>query len=505
MNIGYKQQLLDVRRRSLSAGSLPLPLVEHLRQSCHDRLLPRRRRPRCPVEVAASQIDPKSKVGWLLVEDEALWKSSWCILSDRILFFFENPDSPKAFDCFNLLGWSLTSRLQGHSLALHHQDFHAVNMKAQQQSDLEQWEAQLRTATQRVTIEGLNLERGNSAEFDDDRDRLDAATVASQREWQQEFVQLKKQKLLQEVLQQKSRIERQQRQLQGSPTSVPEIQVSPLSGSDQELRYHGDKHIVDLVRLRQRKVSTQLKVDGIQRALHGRPNHKKKPKKRGFLSMLSGDGGSSDESLNEFNVTNDDKQGLQLQLRDLHRQLEDINNTIMIKQSERLQLGDDKLKSRSTSNLARFSRDSSGVVACSSEDSFERTSSSESMHKLMKAQQVKKMAISELIDFRQKLKIADAPPNLRHSWSPSAFENFKISKGERKLDRQSPMTCSQEFTPPPPPPRRSMGGKHKSLTSLSPRFPSPEVESNRNKLQISEDAMAKIAAFEELLQENMVM
>ena len=87
------------------------------------------------------------------------------MLSEKQLFLYEKAEDSQACDCLYLPGWSLSLRDQG--MALHHEEYHPITMKVKRQSELEQWEAQLRAATQRMSIEGLNLERGSSSDFDE--------------------------------------------------------------------------------------------------------------------------------------------------------------------------------------------------------------------------------------------------------------------------------------------------------------------------------------------------
>lgn len=230
---------------------------------------------------------------------------------------------------------------------------------------------------------------------------------------------------------------------------------------------------------------------------------------------------------------------LQQQLSELHRELEGINNSILIKQSEQLHssgggllLGSlpendfRLLKSRSTPFLPTVGKEQSGLGA-SSDESLEKNST-ESVDKNLK-NNGKKMGITELIDFRNRTKfdnITMDATSLRHSWSPNAFEQIFKSEPRSNCERtpllrtsaSQESLCSESGYPRPTlssstPTEGSKRLNRKSGLSKSAivyaghkpsfgrdtGFEGKEEGATKSKSQISNDALAKIAVSTSIL------
>lgn len=475
------------RKKSLSDGNL----CESLRQY-QDSI----KRKEVHENIAARDIESPAVAGYL---DRRLpngsWQSCWCVLKDSSLYRYSAPVDEVTEDILLLHGYEVLrcSEVGGKefNFELLHPNHPSEVLAASTSEELTEWIAKLKQATQHMSIEGLDLEQGSSKQFTDLDAEMDEGKVKH----------LSKQQLLQEVLQEKMRLEQSQRRKRkersrlgdvfqnddpspmGSASSTPELSPDVVSltshSSCTSVRVSGqsqsqttmEQSLRDISHLRQRKASTQLKVETLQRQLTMSGATKQKPKR--FKLGL----GSKHHAIKETVKT--DNTHIHKQIESLQSELDKISNTLEAK--KKIALGDlgstdikthSKKKGPHTPDETPCVRGSvgSGPLANTASSETKRNSDGSVHSANGTAAPRSKVEVS-------RTNSADAPSS-RHSWDTSK---------EKQPERNScqPIARERAYTTPDEINARPRHGSSSSQGEIDPAV------------------LAQISAFEELLQERL--
>lgn len=256
----------------------------------------KRHKPMTVRKISTSSLGECTQCGGLerrLVNGE--WIRYWFALKDGSLFSYLTEKDSVTVDIQNLRGYrvsSLVDHFRGKRFAikLAHDDIASVYLSADSREDMELWVENLQEAT------GQPPNEHSSAE-----NNLDPRT-----DIYQEKCQTVKQKLLEEMLRQKRELQLKQAARQ---------KKHQANNGDTGEYVQDDQLISEVVRLRQRRMSTQIKMDTIQKQIQSQTPTRKFPfgKKK-----------KVDESKTEY---------FQEQLRELTEKLQTIDKDISRKET----------------------------------------------------------------------------------------------------------------------------------------------------------------------------
>ena len=186
------------------------------------------------------------------------WIRYWYALKDGTLFSFLTEDDTTTVDIQDLHGYKvspLIDKFRGKRFAikLSHEEVSSTYISAQSREDMDAWVEKLQSATGQPPSE---------------HSRTDSNTD-NQNDNYQEKCQSVKQKLLQEML-------RQKRELELKQATRQKKQQKP-SGDTSGGYVQDDQLISDVIRLRQRRMSAQIKMDTIQKQMQPQPTGRKFP------------------------------------------------------------------------------------------------------------------------------------------------------------------------------------------------------------------------------------
>ncbi|XP_052760259.1 uncharacterized protein LOC128203048 isoform X2 [Mya arenaria] len=256
---------------------------------------------------ARELVDKQSIAGYLERKSvSAQWIRYWFVLHEGTLFCYLTADDNVTVDVLNLHGYTVTSlvdkfRGKRFVLQLSHENFTSLHISFESREEMESWDACLNEAldmqSSRVS-DGADSTLPSCSECTSNRDD----EVGEKRKQV-------KQKLLEEMLRQKHELEKKQAQRQKKQGRIsldsPERQTLPEFTLE-------DQRTSDVTRLKQRRMSTQLKVDTIQKQIE-----KPSGTKRGLFSF--GKTKKVDENKNEY---------LQDQIKELNEKLHKIDTDL---------------------------------------------------------------------------------------------------------------------------------------------------------------------------------
>ncbi|VDI61107.1 Hypothetical predicted protein [Mytilus galloprovincialis] len=231
------------------------------------------------------------------------WIRYWYALKDGTLFSFLTEDDTVTVDIQDLHGYKVSSlidqfRGKRFAIKLAHEEVSSTYLSADSRDEMELWVEKLQSATGQPPSEHSQAESNNDNQNDN----------------YQEKCQSVKQKLLQEMLRQKRELELKQAARQ---------KKHHQNSTDTSGGYVQDDQLIsDVVRLRQRRMSTQIKMDTIQKQMQPQSTGRK---------FLFGKKKKVDESKTEH---------LQEQLRELSEKMQTID--IDISRKEMLDMNQNK-------------------------------------------------------------------------------------------------------------------------------------------------------------------
>lgn len=275
INPSWKAGSREVRRsRSFNTGSGSKDMEEH-KPTGSPTYMRKRHKPLVVKKVPAKDLENNTISGYLERKCfNGQWVRYWYVLHEGTLFCYLTSDDNVTVDVLNLNGYSvmaMVDKFRGKRfvLQLSHENFTSLYLSMESREDLEDWQ------------ECLNKALGRPASIiRDDDDAQDNGACAScesnRREDVGEKAKKVKQKLLEEMLRQKHELERKQAERQkrqkkkdpGSPDRSPNTSFMNDFMTEEQ-------RTSDVTRLRQRRLSTQLKMDTIQKQMVGTSNTKR--------------------------------------------------------------------------------------------------------------------------------------------------------------------------------------------------------------------------------------
>lgn len=222
------------------------------------------------------------------------WIRYWYALKDGSLFSFLTEDDTVTVDIQDLHGYVVTSmvdkfRGKRFAIKLSHENISSTYLSSDTREDMEEWVQKLELATGQPPSEHSQVD----------------SSVDNQNDNYQEKCLSVKQKLLQEML-------RQKRELELKQAARQKKQQKP--GGETSGYVQDDQLISDVIRLRQRRMSAQIKMDTIQKQMQPQPTGRK---------FLFGRKKKVDENKSEY---------FQEQLRELTEKLQTIDRDISRKE-----------------------------------------------------------------------------------------------------------------------------------------------------------------------------
>ncbi|KAH3828460.1 hypothetical protein DPMN_130433 [Dreissena polymorpha] len=418
------------------------------------------------------------------------WMRYWFVLHEGTLFCYLTSTDDVTVDVLNLNGYSVTSlvdkfRGKRFVLQLSHEHFTPLQLSLETREEMEEWEACLGEATKqpssRVPVGGPDSPTGACADCEGVReDEVD------------ERRKQVKQKLLEEVLRQKYELERKQaerlrKQGRGAPESPDRASTPDMLTDDQRTS--------DVTRLRQRRMSTQLKVDTLSKQIE-----KPSSAKRSIFSF----GKTKKLDENKNNVF------LQDQLKELNEKLHKIDTDLSQVESEtKFTDVNQNKKSNYSGNMTSQLMTSERTHDSDEDDGVRSKTLKSAVHKWT----AKTFSVKRKQSSTSKHSVNGSLPNLsstqngdvdscgdQESESDNTSEDFLQESvtdltrplADLKLNLDLPLTSSQaknngSESPSPLGPYNRSG----SRTTLSSTLSSPRRE-------IDPSVLAEIDAFEEL-------
>lgn len=294
--------------------------------------LRKRHKPLIVKKVSVAELQDKQTTSGYLERKSlsAQWIKYWYVLHEGTLFCYLTPDDTVTVDVLNLHGYSVVSmvdkfRGKRFVVQLSHENFTSLYLSMDSRDEMDLWLDCLQKA----------LTQPSSTVWDAvgvvNETETNTASEATKTEDVEEKRKLVKQKLLEEMLRQKYELERKQAERHrkqrsketDSPDRSPSSPLPPEFTSDEQ-------RTSDVTRLRQRRMSTQLKYETIQKQM------KPVGTKRGLFGF--GKAKKTEETKNEY---------LQDQLKELHTKLHKIDNDLtQVEQQDKLSDGYDVNQNR---------------------------------------------------------------------------------------------------------------------------------------------------------------
>ncbi|XP_053379446.1 uncharacterized protein LOC123526851 [Mercenaria mercenaria] len=278
----------------------------------------KRHKPLVVKKIAATDLEERQTIAGYIEKKSvsAQWIRYWYVLHEGTLFCYLTTDDNVTVDVLNLHGYtvaSLVDKFRGKRfvLQLSHENFTSLYLSMESREEMENWRESLEHAIKQPSsaMKEVDSEQGACAGCESNR-QDDVGEKRKQ----------VKQKLLEEVLRQKYELERKQAERQKKQRSkgVNSPDGSPSSSYPPDL-LTDEQRTSDVTRLRQRRMSTQLKVETIQKQIE-----KPSGTKRGLFGF--GKSKKLDENKNVF---------LQDQLKELNDKLHKIDTDLNQVESEK--------------------------------------------------------------------------------------------------------------------------------------------------------------------------
>ncbi|XP_041378631.1 uncharacterized protein LOC121390777 [Gigantopelta aegis] len=179
------------------------------------------------------------------------WTRYWYVIRDEYLYCYLTPDDKVTVDITQLNGYlvnTLVDEFPGKRFVVHlnQKDYVPVHLSVESRNEMEQWVRALEEAI-KLANQKQEINNGNS-------DGVRQQTV--------------KQKLLAEVLRQKQELEKKQ------AARMQRVKSADVGCIAHEIS-NGEEYISTLTRLKQRRLSTQIKMSTIQKQLDNKNGTKK--------------------------------------------------------------------------------------------------------------------------------------------------------------------------------------------------------------------------------------
>ncbi|ESO99121.1 hypothetical protein LOTGIDRAFT_238849 [Lottia gigantea] len=249
-----KSSAADIRRtKSFSAQNLSRMSSDSESESTGSHTGIKIHKPMCVKTVAAKDITDSTLEGYLERRNyNGQWIRYWFILHSNCLYCYLTPDDTVTVDILDINNYHITAlvdRFRGkpYVILLSHEEFLPLHLATETREELSTWIDYLQPeSSQACPLDNYNIHGNNNNSANK--------------------VEYYKQKLLAEVLQQKHTIELERARRQ-----------KKLSASSFDLQptHDGEDRIVEMTRLHQRRMSTQIKMDTLNKQLHANSAAKK--------------------------------------------------------------------------------------------------------------------------------------------------------------------------------------------------------------------------------------
>ncbi|XP_060073759.1 uncharacterized protein LOC132553528 [Ylistrum balloti] len=214
-------------------------------------------------KIAAKDIEDPTTTGYMERKNiSEQWLRYWFVLKGSSLFCYLTPDDTMTVDLLDVRGYRgecLVDRFRGKRFVLHltHEEYVSIHLSVDSRDDMEEWKAAIQDAAgdspspQAETSETVVVEANS---------QTDGAT------YEDKCVSVK-QKLLNEMLRQKHELERKQaaRQRRSQGVESPNKDLSSV-----------EKQITYATHIRQRRLSTQIKMETITKQLQSQTTSNKR-------------------------------------------------------------------------------------------------------------------------------------------------------------------------------------------------------------------------------------
>lgn len=255
-------------RRSHSFNVRPTSMAEGIPQSPEQQSptpMKKKHKPLCVKKLAAKDIENSTISGYMERRSfSGHWIRYWYVLKDGTLFCYLTPDDNVTADILNITGYKLTSlidkfRGKRFVLQLQHEEYASTYLSVDSREEMSDWLETLEKAT-------AELPCANGAPEEEVFN-----TEVPVEQYQDKCTSVK-QKLLAEMLRQKHELERKQASRQKN-----KLQQSDTDRLLQTWSPESDEKLIsDVTKLRQRRMSAQIKVDVIQKQMQPQQTSNKK-------------------------------------------------------------------------------------------------------------------------------------------------------------------------------------------------------------------------------------
>ncbi|XP_006822570.2 uncharacterized protein LOC102800563 [Saccoglossus kowalevskii] len=221
------------------------------------------------IQMPAADWTNPTKAGYLNRKNKGPWVRCWIVLNNDTLYTYKSPEDTHTLDTIMLPGYRITTdvrtafKSRKQMFKLSHEGARSTYFSSECESEMMAWVSILRKATQKISVEGLNLEKGSSVHFEKTQaEEREALKEEKQQEFQQHLAQLQKQNLLEEVLHNKKELKQKDAKPK-TPATKEEIQAKyQKSIEEEELKTLKYQTI-----LNKRRMSAQLKTDDLTKRM----------------------------------------------------------------------------------------------------------------------------------------------------------------------------------------------------------------------------------------------
>ncbi|XP_064643128.1 uncharacterized protein LOC135497286 isoform X2 [Lineus longissimus] len=293
------------------------------------------------------------------VDENGICQSFWAVYNDLTLGLYANHTAIDPETLITLSRYSIVMDEGGldrrPGIKLSQKDSGSILLFAGSEETTRRWHDVMKDDLTKLSIEGLNLEDANSRDFKIDIDHH-LEEEEKKRKFIEELAKIRKEQLLNELLQQKHDLElKQARRKSSKKVATPEcadLDHDHVTGEASDVMDgHTELQMVrDITYLKQRRISTQIKVDTIQKQLH---ESQKKPEKRLFKFTMNKKDHSTDNAHNKPKMDQ-----LESHLKELTGKLETISESLTKQQSqqEKLKIRNEKKRMHNSFSSSDMSK-----------------------------------------------------------------------------------------------------------------------------------------------------
>ncbi|XP_070561859.1 peptidoglycan DL-endopeptidase CwlO-like isoform X2 [Ptychodera flava] len=275
-DITQKESVYSLRKKSLHGSLDDIPgLNLNGKKSKKEKKSKKKMHPISVVHTAAKEWTKASKIGYLNRKCKGPWTRYWAVLNKDTLYLYKTPEDTATVDAMALPGYKVSTDVKTAfksrklTFKLVHEGERSTYFSAETESDFHEWIFMIDKASQKITVEGLNLETGVSSEFDETQAKdKEVLKKENQQDFQRELVKLQKKRLLQELLARNTGIvHKEQRPKSMPPMSFPATKEEIDQKYEKSVEEEETKALKYQTLLKRRRMSAQIKVDDLQKKM----------------------------------------------------------------------------------------------------------------------------------------------------------------------------------------------------------------------------------------------